>query len=450
MRTKKLLIAVLFMICSTGTLYPQWTASGNVAILGTYPSISVCSPTVAWISGGLNTPMIFRTVNGGTNWTTVPTNGLAVKALMCIWAIDSLTCFVGDGGDAQGTTGGDAIVSKTTNGGLNWVQVFNTGGTAGFFNGIVFSKSMPSFGIAESDPQGGAGQPFYVQKTTNGGVNWTLTNPPGISGAASAQNSVMVIDNLFYGFGTNTGVSRVYMTSNGGTSWFTGTLGIAGTFTSALAFNDNKLTGIASTSTSFPNIARTTNGGTTWSSVGLGGTGTTTNSALKWINGTNTCYYLGQSASMPVLYKSTNGGANWTMMTATAPNLFHFDFIRVGTTVTGFAVAVGGSIIKLTETVTGITEENILPADYSLSQNYPNPFNPVTTIKFAIPKSGKVTLQVYNMLGKKVQLVYNNVNFGAGNYEVNFDGGELASGIYTYKLIVDGRIIDTRKMALIK
>ncbi|MCI0472388.1 MAG: T9SS type A sorting domain-containing protein [Ignavibacteria bacterium] len=394
--------------------------------------------------------MIFRTVNGGLNWTAVPTNGLAVKALMYIWAIDSLTCFVGDGGDAAGTTGGDAIVSKTTNGGMNWVQVFNTGGTAGFFNGIVFSKSMPSFGIAESDPQAGAGQPYYVQKTTNGGVNWTLTNPPGVSGAASAQNSVMVIDNLFYGFGTNTGSSRVYITSNGGTSWFIGTLGIAGTFTSALAFNDNKLTGIASTSTSFPNIARTTNGGTTWSSVGLGGTGTTTNSALKWINGTNTCYYLGQNASMLVVYKSTNGGFNWTMMTATAPNLFHFDFVRVGTTVTGFAVAVGGSILKLSETVTGITEENTLPADYSLSQNYPNPFNPVTTIKFALPKSGKVTVQVYNMLGKEVQSVYDNVSFGAGNHEVSFDGGKLASGIYTYKLIVDGRVIDTKKMALIK
>lgn len=450
MKTKKLLLTILFLVFFTGALYPQWTASGNVAITGTYPSVSVCSPTVAWISGGLNTPMIFRTVNGGTTWTAVPTNGLLVKAIMCVWAIDSLTCFVGDGGDAAGTTGGDATVSKTTNGGLNWVAVFNTGGTAGFFNGIVFSKSMTSFGIAESDPQTGAGQPYYLQKTTNGGVNWTLTNPPGLTGAASAQNSVMVIDNLFYGFGLNAGASRVYLTSNGGTSWYVGTLGITGAFTSACAFNDNKLTGVASTSTSFPNIARTTNGGTTWSSVSLGGSGTTTNSALKWINGTNTCYFLGQSTSVPLIYKSTNGGLNWTSMTGPNINLFHFDFIRVGTTVTGFAVSVGGNIMKLTETVTGITEENTVPSNYSLGQNYPNPFNPVTTIKFSLPKSGKVTLQVYNVLGETVGSLYNNVSFGAGNHDVNFDGSKLSSGIYTYKLTVDGRIIDTKKMALIK
>ena len=122
MKARKLLLTILFLFSFCGVLYPQWTSSGTVSILGTYPSISVCSPTVAWICGGASTPMVFRTVNGGTTWTTIPTNGLAVKALMCIWAIDSLTCFVGDGGDAAGTTGGDAIVSKTTNGGLNWCR----------------------------------------------------------------------------------------------------------------------------------------------------------------------------------------------------------------------------------------------------------------------------------------------------------------------------------------
>lgn len=429
----------------------QWTSAGTVSLAGSYPGISVASPNVVWISAGLNSPMVFRTVNGGTTWTSVSTSGLQQKALMCIWAIDSLTCYVGDGGDAQGTTGGDATVSRTTNGGLNWTAVFNTGGTAGFFNAIVFSRSNPLIGIAESDPPSGAGNSYYLQITTNGGVNWTLTNPTGISGAASAQNSVMIIDNLFYGFGLNAGSSRVNLTSNGGANWFIGTLGITGAFTSALAFHDNKLIGIASTSTSHPNIARTTNGGTTWSSVGLGGTGTTTNSALKWVNGTNTCYFLGQSTSVGLIYKSTNSGANWTSMSPPAVGLFHFDFIRVGTTVTGYAISTSGIVIKLTETVTLTpNENNTVPTAYSLKQNYPNPFNPATTISFAIPKSGKVTLQVYDVTGKMISSVYNNTQFNAGTYDYTFDGSNLASGVYSYRLYVDGRYVDSKKMILVK
>jgi len=454
MKVKKtaFICAIILMVLAFNSfVFSQWTSSGTIAIVGSYPSVSVASPSVAWISGGLTTPYIFRTTDGGTTWTTVPTNGLAAKALMCIWAIDANTCYVGDGGDAGGTTGGDAIVSMTTNGGLNWTAVFNTGGTAGFFNGIVFSRSNPQVGIAESDPPSGAGQTYYVQKTTNGGANWTLSQPPGVSGNASGQNSVMLIDNNFYGWGMNTS-AQVYMTSNGGTSWFSGIFSIAGTFTSGLAFNDNKLIGIGSTSTSFPNIARTTNGGTTWTSVSTGGAGTTTNSAVKFINGTNTCYFVGQSTSSAIIYKSTNSGLNWTSMTSPGGtvNLFHFDFVRVGATVTGFAANPSGNIIKLTETVTTISSENsVIPTEFRLNQNYPNPFNPSTTISFSLPKSEFVTLKVYNILGKEVATLINK-KLDAGNYNELFEApSDLTSGVYFYKLTA-GSFSDTKKLTLIK
>jgi len=447
----RIIVLFVFLVGFNSLAFSQWTYSGSVSLAGTYPGMSVVSPNVAWISAGATTPMVFRTVNGGATWTVVPTNGLQAKALMCIWAIDSLTCYVGDGGDAGGTSGGDATVSKTTNGGLNWTAVFNTGGSAGFFNGIVFSRKNPLVGIAESDPSTGAGNPYYLQITTNGGVNWTLSNPVGISGAASAQNSVMVIDNLFYGFGLNAGTSRVNLTSNGGTSWYIGNLNLTGAFTSSLAFHDNKQVGIAATSTSFPSIARTTDGGTTWTSVSLGGSGTTTNSALKWIDNSRTCYFLGQSTSAALIYKSTNSGANWTAMTSPIDSLFHFDFVRVGATVTGFAVAVNGNIIKLTETITEIPSgNNSVPAEYMLKQNYPNPFNPSTTISFALPKQGNVTLQIYDVTGKVVSSIYNNIPFNAGAFDYTFDGSKLASGVYSYRLSVDGNYVDSKKMVLIK
>ena len=450
-KTTSIFTVILMVLALNSFVFSQWTSSGTVAIVGTWPSVSVVSPSVAWICGGLNSPYVFRTTDGGTTWTSLPTNGLATKALMCIWAIDDMTAYVGDGGDAAGTTGGDAIMSKTTNGGQNWTTVFNTGGTAGFFNGVVFSRSNPQYGIAESDPQNGVGQPYYLQKTTNGGLNWTLTNPPGIPGNASAQNSVVIIDNNFYGFGMNT-AAQVDFTSNGGTSWTSGIFSIAGTFTSGFAFHDNKLIGVASTSTSFPNIARTTNGGTSWTTVSTGGAGVTAISALKFINGTNTCYYVGQSTSSAILYKSTNSGLNWTTMTSPAGivNFSYFDFVRVGTTVTGFAINPAGNVIKLTETVTAISTENsIVPGEFKLNQNYPNPFNPSTTISFSLPKSEFVTLKVYNVLGKEVATLINK-KLDAGNYNELFEApSDLTSGVYFYKLTA-GSFSDTRKLTLIK
>jgi photosystem II stability/assembly factor-like uncharacterized protein len=450
METKKILLCFVLFFCISSFAYSQWVLSGTVTMSGSYPSISVANPNVIWIVGGANTPVIFKSTNGGTNWVSVPVTGLPAKALMCVWAIDDMTAFVGDGGDAPGQTGGDAAVSKTTNGGTTWTTIFNTGGSAGFFNGIVFSRSNPMIGIAESDPPAGTGQAYYLQKTTNGGVNWTLSNPPGVSGQASAQNSIVIIDNMFYGWGLNT-TAGARLTSNGGTSWFTGTLGITGTFVAGMAFHDNKLFGVASTSNSFPNIARTTNGGTTWSPVNVGGTGTTTLSVLKWIDNSNTCYYNGSMSAGLALRKSTNSGLNWTTMTApTGANFTHFDFVRVGTTVTGFAIAPTGMILKLTESVTLISTENsLIPSEYILKQNYPNPFNPSTTISFSIPKTEFVTLKIYDAIGKEVRTIVNE-KLEAGNYKHTFEkSSDMTSGIYFYK-ITAGNYTDTKKMILVK
>ena len=68
-----------------------------------------------------------------------------------------------------------------------------------------------------------------------------------------------------------------------------------------------------------------------------------------------------------------------------------------------------------------------------LSQNYPNPFNPSTTIKYSIPKQSNVTLKVFDVLGSEVATLVNKEQ-PQGNYEVEFDGAELTSGIYFYRI----------------
>lgn len=100
-----------------------------------------------------------------------------------------------------------------------------------------------------------------------------------------------------------------------------------------------------------------------------------------------------------------------------------------------------------TGTVTGINDP-IIPSDYSLSQNYPNPFNPTTTVEFSIPKSGLVTLKIYDVLGKEVGVVVNEVK-NAGSYRVDINASNLTSGVYFYKLEA-GDFSQIKKMMLLK
>lgn len=86
--------------------------------------------------------------------------------------------------------------------------------------------------------------------------------------------------------------------------------------------------------------------------------------------------------------------------------------------------------------------------EYSLVQNYPNPFNPRTNIKFQLPKSGFVTLKVYDILGKEITTLINE-DKAQGQYEVNFDASSLASGVYIYTINA-GDFNSTKKMILVK
>lgn len=89
-----------------------------------------------------------------------------------------------------------------------------------------------------------------------------------------------------------------------------------------------------------------------------------------------------------------------------------------------------------------------IPVHYALHQNYPNPFNPLTSIKFDIPINGLVNLQVYDVLGRKVATIINEVKT-AGSYRVDFNATELTSGIYFYKFTA-GDFTDVKKMLVVK
>ena len=91
---------------------------------------------------------------------------------------------------------------------------------------------------------------------------------------------------------------------------------------------------------------------------------------------------------------------------------------------------------------------NILPESYSLSQNYRNPFNPTTNIAFTIPKDMIVKIKIYDIAGREVSTLVNELKT-AGNHSVAFNGFNLSSGVYFYK-IEAGRFVETKRMVLVK
>lgn len=117
----------------------------------------------------------------------------------------------------------------------------------------------------------------------------------------------------------------------------------------------------------------------------------------------------------------------------------------------GSDVSNGLFVIKTTF-ATDIKNSSSEIKSFELKQNYPNPFNPSTNLEFGISKSGFVSLKIYDLTGKEVAVLVNEIK-SAGNYSVNWSASEYASGIYYYKLSVTTKtsdFSDTKKMILLR
>lgn len=134
---------------------------------------------------------------------------------------------------------------------------------------------------------------------------------------------------------------------------------------------------------------------------------------------------------------------------------------EVGTTIDiGSGAEVCATNIILNGTFTGsgtfcnapvdVAQENYpaIPKEFNLSQNFPNPFNPSTEIHYELPTSVKVILKIYDVLGNEIETLINSEE-PAGYYNYNFNGTNLPSGVYFYRLKA-GDYVQTKKMILLK
>jgi hypothetical protein len=122
------------------------------------------------------------------------------------------------------------------------------------------------------------------------------------------------------------------------------------------------------------------------------------------------------------------------------------DAILDSLNITPINTQINGVILDFT--TTGIQNNPVIPTTVELYQNYPNPFNPGTTIQFRLPHSSYITLKIYNFLGQEIEILAKGI-YNEGNYLINWNGKNFASGVYFYVLKYNG-LEFSKKMLLIK
>ncbi len=201
-------------------------------------------------------------------------------------------------------------------------------------------------------------------------------------------------------------------------------------------------------------LLRSSNNGITWDTV-------STQFVTPYVraitgNSTNQLYCTVRTKVAPLqfaYYASYDDGMNWVDITEDMPS--EGTSLAIDSEGYLYAGTSGNSVFKSGSTTVDVEGEITIPSSYILYQNYPNPFNPVTTIKYQIPKLSFVTLKVYDVLGNEIVALVNEEK-PAGSYEVEFNGANLTSGVYFYRIqaVPSGRqagsFVETKKMILLR
>lgn len=362
---------------------------------------------------GVNDSTIIKTTNGGLNWIELQAPKITIFTL---YFTSANTGFC---------VGGTNVIYKTTNGGLNW-----NGTVANFSNGF-----RTVYFINENTGYVG-GYDLSINKTTNAGTTWQFKFSETVSTLNSFSFPTSIIG---YAIDDLHGVIK---TTDSGNSWnhlpyIPGIQGVKVHFI-------NESTGYITGNSTSGVLFRTTNSGMNWNSVLL-----LNNSRINdiEINANGVGFIV---CDFGKIYKTTNFGINWGQQLS----ITHRQLRNLSQVNDSIVYAVGDykTIIKTTTgggNVIGVNQiTSYIPKSYNLLQNYPNPFNPTTKIKFDVPKASFTKLVIYDLLGREVAELVNE-ELKAGTYQADWDASNFSSGVYFYKIIA-GEYIETKKMVLMK
>jgi len=421
---KAIVLSLILFATLTLNLFSQAWIEQTSGVTAQLTSISAVDDNNVWICGYAGN--VLRTTNAGVNWVSVTGSPIPASLNMhSIYANDANTALVGGSGTSS-------FLFRTTNAGATWTQVFTEPG--GFINSVHMGNAFA--GYMMGDPVGGR---WSLWGTTDAGITWdssTFYLPAGSASEAGWNNAFFFDINAGVFFGTNN--TRVYKTVNL-VNWQTQPT--APQLNSYAIWFNSMLGGMLGGT----GLLQTTNGGTNWVSPASPLPGTAN---ISGMTGINLQYWVIRQSN--IIYSTFNNGASWlTSYTAATGHIYrHIARPRNGNFTFLYAVKSNGGITRGTIPL-GITPiSNEIPKGFALKQNYPNPFNPVTTINFNIPRESSVKLAVYDGLGKEIKVLVNE-NLRPGIYEINFEGNNVSSGIYYYRLITPD-FTETKKMTLVK
>jgi photosystem II stability/assembly factor-like uncharacterized protein len=444
----------------------SWTAvNGNLPDLHVR-TIAIDANSEIYI--GTEAGGIFKSSDNGSTWIAKNQN-IDVQNLNAALTVGGSDLLLGTGGSGifHSPDGYSGWINK--NNGLEnlYVTGFVAGGSGEIFAGTysgVFRTSdagenwLPANnGIEDaqvlqiaSDPTGrlyiltraqSFGALFY---SDDHGDNWTSI-PIGNNNIFLESMAVDAQGNLFLS-GSNFFVEGlVFISTDGGTTWSDTALTQFSTRSFLAIDNSDRLYAVFNGDEFF----YSDDAGTTWNTINA--TGLPANSIVEQFAFDSGNHIYAATQSKGIFY-SEDSGNNWTDKNDGLPSAngyypdFNFLYINPGDAV--YAGTYSDGLFIGGENPTVIDPILNVPDQFSLEQNYPNPFNPTTTIGFNISERGFVKLTVYDLLGKEITTLINE-EIAAGKYTVEFDAGNLSSGIYFYQLEAEN-FKQTRRMILMR
>jgi photosystem II stability/assembly factor-like uncharacterized protein len=347
-------------------------------------------------------------------------------------------------------------IRKSTNGGQN----FSYAG-----NGIDFARTNWStpYTLDLLDPNILYLGTYKLHKTTNGAGNWSAISPDltrgpnGRLGTITCVSTAVEDGNTIRVLYVGTDDAKLSVSTNSGTTWEDRT-GVLPQRYMTDVLTDKREPSIAYVTLSGynldetnPHIFRTTDYGMTWNDISGNIPDVPVNSIIIDYDKDSTLY-VGTDAGV---FYTENLGNTWSVLGSDLPNSPVFDINYHQPTRKLVAGTHGRSLFEFDlSSITSMEDENnIIVKGFELYQNYPNPFNPGTRIAFTLASDSNVKISIYNIVGQKIVDIISN-NYQAGKHDVYFNGSDLSSGIYFYKITAsssDGRTYSNiKKMILMK
>ncbi len=440
MKNCLIMLASLVLFFTVGNAQQGWVSQTSPLGAQGYGEIQFVSPTEGWIVA--RNGLLIHTTNFGATWSVDTASGTDTVFVLndpsrsMSFVNDVTGWMIGSLGSTSASKG--AILYNTTNSGTSWSKQLLAPWSMGLFVQFVDANNgwaVVANGTGLNNIAGGA-----VLHTTNGGASWdSLPDPPqGITYFIDANNG--------WSFGGDT-INYVWHTTNGGTNWSNQITDSSSGGFNAMQFVDANNGWVVGGS---GKIFHTTNGGTNWTRI----TNTGNNSGHKavfflnadvgWVGGRQYDENQGQG----IILHTTDAGESWTIQNTPAQEgIFSIYFIDANN---GWLTGDQGALAKTTTGGSTSVRESgsSLPGHFDLMQNYPNPFNPSTVISYQLSTVSKVTLKVYDVLGREIETLVDERQ-SVGTHSVSFDASNVPSGVYFYQLQAGGAA-QTKKLVVIK